>query len=101
VVILSLIDHYLQLSMIGAADEPMVEGYTSLGFLAAHNATTELQLLVTGVTYRHPRLLAKIDSTLDVLSDGCFSDWVPGGYERQHAAVSRSMSQPKRATTAG
>ena len=55
-------DHYLQLGgRIGSADEPMLEGYTTVGYLAASTSTVELQLLVTGVTYRHPGLLAKID----------------------------------------
>jgi F420-dependent oxidoreductase-like protein len=48
----------------------MLEGYTALGFLAAHTTTVKLQLLVTGVTYRHPGLLAKTVTTLDVLSGG-------------------------------
>lgn len=67
---LSLMDHYLQLGMIGGDQEPMLEGYTTLGFLAAHTRSVELQLLMTGVTYRHPGLLAKIVTTLDVLSGG-------------------------------
>jgi F420-dependent oxidoreductase-like protein len=67
---LSLMDHYFQLEPLGGAREPMLEGYTTLGFLAAHTRTPTLQLLVTGVTYRHPGLLAKIVSTLDVLSGG-------------------------------
>ena len=45
-------------------------GAMALGFLAAHTSSVELQLLMTGVTYRHPGLLAKIVSTLDVLSGG-------------------------------
>jgi F420-dependent oxidoreductase-like protein len=65
---LSVMDHYLQI--MGDAAGPMLEGYTTLGFLAAHTRTLELQLLVGGVTYRHPGLLAKIVSTLDVLSGG-------------------------------
>jgi F420-dependent oxidoreductase-like protein len=84
---LSLMDHYLQLGMIGSAGEPMLEGYTSLGFLAGHNTTSELQLLVTGVTYRHPGLLAKIVSTLDVLSGGRAVLGIGAAwYEREHAA---------------
>jgi len=57
-------DHYLQIAGMGVgdADAPMLEGYTTLAFLAAHTSTVELQLLVTGVTYRHPGLLAKIVS---------------------------------------
>jgi F420-dependent oxidoreductase-like protein len=67
---LSVMDHYYQMEMAGGPAKPMLEGYTTLGFLAAHTTTVELQLLVTGVTYRHPGLLAKIVTTLDVLSGG-------------------------------
>jgi F420-dependent oxidoreductase-like protein len=85
---LSLMDHYFQIGVVGAADEPMLEGYTSLGFLAAHNTSAELQLLVTGVTYRHPGLLAKIVSTLDVLSGGRAALGIGAAwYEREHAAL--------------
>ena len=85
---LSVMDHYLQLSAMGGdPGEPMIEGYTSLGFLAAHTSTVELQLLVTGVTYRHPGLLAKIVSTLDVLSGGRAALGIGAAwYEREHAA---------------
>ena len=62
---LSFMDHYFQLDFFSGAGEPMLEGYTALGFLAAHTSSVELQLLMTGVTYRHPGLLAKIVSTLD------------------------------------
>jgi F420-dependent oxidoreductase-like protein len=67
---LSVMDHYLQMRGVGDPESPMLEGYTTLGFLAAHTSTVDLQLLVTGVTYRHPGLLAKIVTTLDVLSGG-------------------------------
>jgi len=66
----SLMDHYFQIRPLGPPTDPMLEGYTGLGFLAAHTSTVELQLLVSGVTYRHPGLLAKIVATLDVLSGG-------------------------------
>src|SRR3954451_13665043 len=66
----SCMDHYFQLGMVGPPDLAMLEGYTTLGFLAAHTESVDLQLLVTGVTYRHPGLLAKIVTTLDVLSGG-------------------------------
>ena len=84
---LSAMDHYLQLDMAGGAQAPMLEGYTTLAFLAAHTRTVELQLLVTGVTYRHPALLAKIVTTLDVLSGGRAMLGVGAAwYEREHAA---------------
>jgi hypothetical protein len=69
---LSVMDHYLQMEApgMGGPRAPMLEGYATLGFLAAHTESVELQLLVTGVTYRHPGLLVKILSTLDVLSGG-------------------------------
>ena len=89
VVNLSAMDHYLQIAGVGAggAEAPMLEGYTTLGYLAAHTQSVELQLLVTGVTYRHPGLLAKIVSTLDVLSGGRAALGIGAAwYEREHAA---------------
>jgi F420-dependent oxidoreductase-like protein len=83
---LSVMDHYLQIGGDNVG-RPMLEGYTTLGFLAAHTTTVELQLLVTGVTYRHPGLLAKIVSTLDVLSGGRALLGIGAAwYEREHAA---------------
>lgn len=66
----SFMDHFFQIPPVGPAEEPMLEGYTALGFLAAHTQTVRLQLLCTGVTYRHPGVLAKTVTTLDVLSGG-------------------------------
>ena len=57
---LSVMDHYFQMEFNGGAEDPMLEAYTTLGFLAAHTYTVRLGALVTGVTYRHPGLLAKI-----------------------------------------
>jgi F420-dependent oxidoreductase-like protein len=89
VVNLSVMDHYLQLGgPMGSAGDPMLEGYTTLGFLAARTSTAELQVLVTGVTYRHPGLLAKVISTLDVLSGGRAALGIGAAwYEREHAAL--------------
>jgi F420-dependent oxidoreductase-like protein len=65
----------------------MLEGYTSLGFLAGQTSQIELGLLVTGVTYRHPGLLAKIVTTLDVLSGGrTMLGLGAAWYEREHRA---------------
>jgi F420-dependent oxidoreductase-like protein len=66
----SVMDHYWQMIPIGGPELNMLEAYTTLGFLAAHTSTVELQVLVTGTTYRQPGLLAKIVTTLDVLSGG-------------------------------
>ena len=66
----TVMDHYFQMEASAPADEPMLEGYTTLGYLAAKTERLELGLLVTGVMYRYPGLLAKIVTTLDVLSGG-------------------------------
>jgi F420-dependent oxidoreductase-like protein len=85
---LSFMDHYFQLEFFSGPDQPMLEGYTALGFLAAHTSTVELQLLMTGVTYRHPGLLAKIVSTLDVLSGGRAALGIGAAwYEREHRGL--------------
>ena len=65
-----VMDHFFQISMIGPPELDMLEGYTALAFAAAATERIELGTLVTGVTYRHPGLLAKTVSTLDVLSGG-------------------------------
>lgn len=87
VVSVSLMDHYFQMEMLGpeAPSEPMLEGYASLGYLAARTQRIRLGLLVTGVTYRHPGLLAKIVTTLDVLSGGRAELGIGAAwYEREH-----------------
>jgi len=65
-----VMDHFFQISMIGPPELDMLEGYTALAFAAAATERIELGTLVTGVTYRHPGLLAKTVTTLDVLSGG-------------------------------
>lgn len=85
---LSVMDHLLQLDFMGPPTSRMLEGYTTLGFLAAHTTTVDLQLLVTGVTYRHPGVLAKIVATLDVLSGGrAVLGLGAAWYEREHRAL--------------
>ncbi len=53
---LSFMDHWFQMDVVAPATEPMLEGYTSLGYMAALTETVTLGLLVTGVTYRAPGL---------------------------------------------
>jgi F420-dependent oxidoreductase-like protein len=85
---LSVMDHYFQMEQILPATDPMLEGYTTLGFLAAHTRTVRLGLLVTGVSYRHPGLLAKIVSTLDVLSGGRAELGIGAAwYDREHRGL--------------
>ena len=66
----TVMDHFWQIRGVGPAEHEMLEGYTTLGFIAAHTHTVRLHTLVTGVIYREPALLAKQISTLDVLSGG-------------------------------
>jgi F420-dependent oxidoreductase-like protein len=84
----TLMDHWFQMESVGTSFDPMLEGYTSLGFLAGQTETMRLGLLVTGVTYRHPGLLAKIATTLDVLSGGRAMLGIGAAwYEREHKAL--------------
>ncbi|WP_431975115.1 LLM class F420-dependent oxidoreductase [Micromonospora haikouensis] len=66
----TVMDHYFQMEAQAPAEEPMLEAYTTLGYVAALTRRMTLGVLVTGVMYRHPGLLAKIVTTLDVLSGG-------------------------------
>jgi F420-dependent oxidoreductase-like protein len=63
-------DHFYQLPMLGDPDQPMLEAYTALGALATATERVQLGTLVTGNTYRNPTVLAKIITTLDVISQG-------------------------------
>jgi F420-dependent oxidoreductase-like protein len=84
----TLMDHYFQLEGFATAQDPMLEGYTSLGFLAGQTHSMTLSLLVTGTTYRHPGLLAKIVTTLDVLSGGRSQLGIGAAwYEREHQGL--------------
>ncbi len=65
-----VMDHFFQLPPLGGPDQPMLEAYTLLGALAARTERVQLGTLVTGVTYRNPGILAKIVTTLDVISKG-------------------------------
>jgi F420-dependent oxidoreductase-like protein len=65
-----VMDHFFQLPSMGGPDQPMLEAYTLLGALAARTRRVQLGTLVTGVTYRNPAVLAKIVTTLDVISRG-------------------------------
>jgi F420-dependent oxidoreductase-like protein len=84
----TLADHFFQMEAVGRAEDPFLEGYTSLGYLAGRTTDIDLALLVTGVTYRHPGLLAKTVTTLDVLSGGRSMFGIGAAwYEREHLAL--------------
>ena len=65
-----VMDHFFQIRGVGAIDEPMLEGWTALGFLAANTERARLGLMVGGIHYRLPGLWVKAATTLDVLSGG-------------------------------
>jgi F420-dependent oxidoreductase-like protein len=67
---LGVMDHFFQIGAIGPPEREMLEAYTTLGYLAANSSRAGLLTLVTGAVYRHPGVLAKMVTTLDVLSGG-------------------------------
>ena len=66
----TVMDHFYQIAVVGAEEEPMLEGYTTLAALARETSRVRLATMVTGVTYRNPALVAKMITTLDVISKG-------------------------------
>jgi F420-dependent oxidoreductase-like protein len=91
-----LMDHLFQIRSIGAVDEPMLEAYTTLGYIAARTQRLRLGTLVTAATYRHPGVLLKQVTTLDVLSGG--RAWLglgAGWYEREARGL--GLPLPRRA----
>jgi len=67
---IAVMDHFFQIGVVGPPEHEMLEAYTTLGYLAACTSRAKLVTLVTGTVYRHPGILAKIVTTLDVLSGG-------------------------------
>ena len=82
-----VMDHFYQLPMLGAPDEPMFECYAMLSALAQHTKKVRLSALVTGNTYRNPALLAKTITTLDHVSHGRATLGIGAGwFELEHGA---------------
>ena len=67
---LAVMDHFFQIGLIGPPEREMLEAYTTLAYLAGSTSRLKLLTLVTGTVYRHPGILAKTVTTLDVLSGG-------------------------------
>jgi F420-dependent oxidoreductase-like protein len=83
-----VMDHYFQIPFVGPVELEMLEAYTALGFIAAHTKKATLGTMVTGVTYRHPGILVKQVTTLDVLSGG--RAWLGIGaawFDREHEGL--------------
>jgi F420-dependent oxidoreductase-like protein len=85
---LSFMDHFFQMEAAAPADDPMLEGYSSLAYVAGVTRSLRLRLLVTGITYRHPGLLAKTITTVDVLSGGRTELGLGAAwYDREHRGL--------------
>ncbi len=83
-----VMDHFYQLPMLGAPNEPMLECYTLLSAIAQHTTTVRLSSLVTGNTYRHPTLLAKTVTALDHVSGGRATLGIGAGwFELEHTSL--------------
>ena len=89
---IAVMDHLFQIGIVGASEQEMLEAYTTLGFLAASTERAELLALVTSVGYREPGLLAKMVTTLDVLSEGRAALGTRGGSRRSRGG-SRARSR--------
>ncbi|HWC80873.1 MAG TPA: LLM class F420-dependent oxidoreductase [Pseudonocardiaceae bacterium] len=82
---IALMDHFFQIGPVGPIENDMLEAYTALGYIAAHTERATLLTLVTGVIYRHPGILAKIITTLDVLSGGRAMLGVGAGWNEEES----------------
>ena len=83
-----VMDHLYQLPMLGPPDLEMLECYTLLSSLAQHTSTVRLSALVTGNTYRNPAMLAKVLTTLDVVSGGRAQLGIGAGwFELEHDSL--------------
>jgi F420-dependent oxidoreductase-like protein len=83
-----VMDHFFQIPFVGDPGREMLEGWSTLAFLAAHTQRIRLGTLVTGATYRHPGLLVKTATTLDVLSGGrAYLGIGAAWYEREHRGL--------------
>lgn len=83
-----VMDHFYQLASLGRPEQEMIECYTLLSALAQHTSRVRLSALVTGNTYRHPSLLAKTVTALDVVSDGRAQLGIGAGwFELEHQSL--------------
>jgi F420-dependent oxidoreductase-like protein len=83
-----VMDHFFQIPGVGPVEFDMLEAYTTLGFAAAKTSRIKLGAMVTGVTYRHPGVLAKTVTTLDVLSIGrAYCGIGAAWFDREHEGL--------------
>ncbi len=83
-----VMDHFFQIPLLGPAEQEMLEGYSTLTYCAGVTERIRLGTMVTGVTYRHPGVLAKTVTTLDVLSGGrAYLGIGAAWFDREHAGL--------------
>jgi len=80
-----VMDHFFQIRAVGRAEEPMLEGWTALGFIAALTRRAQIGLMVGGVHYRNPGLWVKAATTLDVLTGGRAWLGIGAGWNQQES----------------
>ena len=105
--LVTVMDHFYQIRGLGPETEPMMEPYTTLGALAGSTSRVKLATLVTGVTYRNPAVLAKMVTTLDVISKGraifgigaAWNEDEHKGYGIEFPPISRRMDRLDEALT--
>jgi F420-dependent oxidoreductase-like protein len=84
---ITVMDHLHQIPGVGPRTNFMMEGNTILAGLAARTSRVSVGLLVGGVTYRNPALLAKATTTLDIISGGrAILGLGAAWYEDEHVA---------------
>ena len=82
-----VMDHLFQIRSVGRPEEPMLEGWTALGFIAAHTQRARIGLLVGGIHYRDPGIWVKAATTLDVLTGGRAWLGLGAGWNREESAA--------------
>jgi F420-dependent oxidoreductase-like protein len=105
--LVTVMDHLYQIQGVGAVDEPMLEGWSTLAALARETSRVRLGTLVTGVTYRNPALLAKMATTLDTISGGrailglgaAWNDVEHAGYGFEFPPIGERMDRLEEALT--
>ena len=90
-----VMDHFFQIDMLGPPDDPMLESYATLSYLAGITRRAKLGTLVTGVTYRHPGILVKTVSTLDVLSGGRAYLGIGAAWNERKRPSGRAPASPR------
>ena len=105
--LVTVMDHFYQIRGVGPETDPMLDAYVTLGALAAKTKRVKLATLVTGVTYRNPALLAKMVTTLDVISQGraimgigaAWNDSEHAGYGFEFPPIGQRMDRLEEAVT--